>query len=291
MRRLVFVVAVLGMLGLLAPASSAVGPDPVLKVRAGAALDGGQEVPPVATGMTGVIKVKATSERFRFKLMVAKNSNEIFAAHLHCAPPGSNGPVGITLFTGSFTAAQGKVAGGTLTSPDPGNGCGWADLGDAAAAVAAGETYVNVHTSAVPSGEIRGDVIPKRVVLKAMTELDGALEVPPVATDMAGKVRLRVSDERLKVKLVVTGNSSELFAAHIHCAPPGANGPVGVTLFSGSFTNRAGKVVDTVLSGPDAGNACGWSDLRDVALAIAAGEAYVNVHTARVPSGEIRGDL
>ncbi len=299
MRRLVAVAAVLSMLVVFAPTSSAVIDDSTIRVRAAAALDGAQEVPPVATGMNGVVKLNVTDHRFTFVLRVADNINDVFGAHLHCAPPGSNGPVGITLFSGSFTAAQGVLAAGTLTGPDPGNGCGWADLGDAAAAVAAGETYVNVHTTAasggVPSGEIRGDVIPKHVVVRATAGLDGSQEVPPVATDMTGKIRVRVSDSHLKVVLGVADNTNDIFAAHIHCAAPGANGPVGVTVFAGSFTAAQGVVAATVLTGPDAGNGCGWADLRDVALAVAAGDAYVNVHTTAasggVPSGEIRGNL
>ena len=54
------------------------------------------------------------------------------------------------------------MAEGTIAAPDAGNGCGWADLGDVAGAIAAGSTYVNVHTTGAsggtPSGEIRGNL-------------------------------------------------------------------------------------------------------------------------------------
>lgn len=42
---------------------------------------------------------------------------------------------------------------------------------------------------------------------------------------------------------------------------------------------------------PDAGNACGWTDIEDAVTAIQNGNAYVNVHTLAHPAGEIRGQL
>ena len=132
------------------------------EVETEADLDGSQEVPSVATNMTGEVEVEIEDGELEFELEVSSNTNDIFAAHIHCAPPGVNGPVGVTLFTGSFTAASGTVAEGTITAPDAGNGCGWADLSAVAAAIQSGNTYVNVHTTAasggVPSGEIRGNL-------------------------------------------------------------------------------------------------------------------------------------
>ena len=131
--------------------------------EANATLTGSQEVPPVATAMRGNIDVEINSNsRLRFALRVRNNTNDIFAAHIHCAPPGVNGPIGITLFMGSFTAERGLVARGRVTAPDPGNGCSWASIADVAAAIQSGNAYANVHTTAasggVPSGEIRGNL-------------------------------------------------------------------------------------------------------------------------------------
>lgn len=125
--------------------------------------------------------------------------------------------------------------------------------------------------------------------------LTGAQEVPPVETDMRGDVEIEVENNRLDVELSVKNNTHEIFAAHIHCAPPGVAGPVGVTLFMGSFTKKSGQLADVNITAPDAGNECGWTSIDDVVAAMESGNAYVNVHTTAesggVPSGEIRGDL
>ena len=131
--------------------------------------------------------------------------------------------------------------------------------------------------------------------IEAEADLDGSQEAPAVVTDLSGEVEVEIEDGELEFELEVEDNSHDISAAHIHCAAPGLNGPVGITLFSGSFTDDDGTVAEGTILAPNVGNACGWSDLADVAADIAAGHAYVNVHTTAasggVPSGEIRGNL
>ena len=123
-------------------------------------LSGGEEVPPVTTKATGqaVFQLNPSGTALRFRLIVA-NIDDVVAAHIHCAPKGVNGPVGVTLFSGGPSSANGILARGTITAPDAfGNFCGWADLGAVVAAMQSGNTYVNVHTLVNLPGEIRGQV-------------------------------------------------------------------------------------------------------------------------------------
>ncbi len=125
-----------------------------------APLDGGQENPPVDTDATGVAKFQLSKDgnTLEYKLIVA-NIENVFASHIHCGAVGVNGPVGVTLFSGGPTSANGTLAEGTITAPNPGNGCGWADLDAVLAAMESGGAYVNVHTfPANPGGEIRGQI-------------------------------------------------------------------------------------------------------------------------------------
>jgi hypothetical protein len=69
------------------------------------------------------------------------NGRELFA-HFHSAPPGTNGPVEVTLNNGS------PKAGTALLSPAQ------------ADAVLNGNFYVNIHSEGCGPGEIRGQVVP-----------------------------------------------------------------------------------------------------------------------------------
>jgi hypothetical protein len=161
------VLVVMLALGLLAVAPSAVAGDNFV-----ATLSGGQEVPARDTQARGVatFKLREDGTALAFKVNVA-NIDNVFAAHIHCGPVGVNGPVGVTLFMGSPAGGtvNGTLAAGTITAPDAGNGCGWADLAAVLAAMGSGDTYVNVHTNDgvappntgpgdFPGGEIRGQV-------------------------------------------------------------------------------------------------------------------------------------
>lgn len=135
-------------------------------------LSGGDEVPARDTNARGVATFKLSQDgtALSYKLNVA-NIENVFAAHIHCGAVGVNGPVGVTLFAGAPAGGRtdGTLAEGTITLPDPGNGCGWADLAAVVAALNSGNTYVNVHTNDgvpppntgpgdFPGGEIRGQV-------------------------------------------------------------------------------------------------------------------------------------
>jgi hypothetical protein len=92
-----------------------------------------------------------------YKLIVA-NIENVVASHIHCAASGVNGPVGVTLFSGGPLSPDGVLAQGAITAPDPGNGCSWTTLEQVVTAMRNGYAYVNVHTTAHPPGEIRGQI-------------------------------------------------------------------------------------------------------------------------------------
>ncbi|MFZ5654398.1 MAG: CHRD domain-containing protein [Pseudomonadota bacterium] len=119
--------------------------------------NGDAEVPPVDTAgqCQAVFKVRGDTLDY---LLVVANVREVVAAHIHCAPEGVDGPIGVTLYGGAPVSTSGILAQGPILAPDVGNACGWVELADVIAALAAGDTYVNVHTVANPGGEVRGQV-------------------------------------------------------------------------------------------------------------------------------------
>jgi hypothetical protein len=137
-----------------------------------ARLSGGEEVPPRATDATGVATFQLSEDGTALSFSVnVSNIENVVAAHIHCGAKRVNGPVGVTLFMGTPGGGEinGTLAKGTITAPDPGNGCGWANLAAVVAAMNSGNAYVNVHTNDgveppntgpgdFPGGEIRGQI-------------------------------------------------------------------------------------------------------------------------------------
>ena len=122
--------------------------------------------------------------------------------------------------------------------------------------------------------------------------LSGSSEVPAVDTDGAGVFGASVNGADTQLSFVlVTFNLDAIVMAHIHCGAPGANGPVGVTLFAGGPVTGDGILTQATVTAPDDENDCEWASLADVLAALRAGQAYVNVHTQANPGGEVRGQV
>ena len=136
-------------------------------------LSGGEEVPRRLTDATGVATFQLNEDGTALSYSVnVANIQNVFAAHIHCGPKRVNGPIGVTLFAG--TPGGGPVSGtlvtGTITVPDSGNACGWANLAAVVAAIESNGAYVNVHTNDgvappntgpgdFPGGEIRRQLL------------------------------------------------------------------------------------------------------------------------------------
>ena len=98
-----------------------------------------------------------------FKLIVA-NIEDVFMAHIHWAHEGENGPVVAWLFpdgpppTPISGPYNGVLAEGVITAEDLLGPLEGAEISDLIDQFLDGRCYVNVHTTAFPAGEIRGQV-------------------------------------------------------------------------------------------------------------------------------------
>lgn len=109
-------------------------------------------------------------------------------------------------------------------------------------AASAGGLYINVHSTNVPSGEIRGqlsvaaDQRPVDGPLSLTATLSGAQEVPAVSTAASGMGEVRIFQRfdgkvMVSVDLNVDGlGIGPATAMHIHTAPAGTNGGVLLSL-------------------------------------------------------------
>jgi hypothetical protein len=138
-----------------------------LTIRFNIRLTGDQQVPAVSTIAFGFAEVQLSEDNstLSFEVVVCNIAN-VTASHIHVGAAGTNGPV-VLPFYGSpsplFNSTRGcdTLAEGTRTSADlvarPAAGINtWTDFINA---LIAGNTYVNVHTTAHPGGEIRGQLV------------------------------------------------------------------------------------------------------------------------------------
>jgi CHRD domain-containing protein len=123
-----------------------------------ATLSGSNEVPARSTGGNGMSQIIIDGDRVHYSVEIDDITN-VFAAHIHTGVSGANGPVRVTFFNTAQSTAltvtdKHILAEGTFTAADV-SGISFADL---LAAIRSGGTYVNVHTTQFPGGEIRGQV-------------------------------------------------------------------------------------------------------------------------------------
>jgi hypothetical protein len=216
-----------------------------------ATLSGAQEVPPVTTSNTATVQVLAdlTAGTLRYEGVTTAT---VTAAHLHAAPGGVSGAVSVPFVVGLSGATTLSGAQGTLLS--------------------GGGLYANLHTSANPGGELRGQMLrPGEKLYTAV--LSGANEVPPnSATGTAGvQVVLNPAGDHIACGGSFTGLTGTPTGAHLHTA---ATGAVKVPLVITGSTLGC----DAAVSAQDV------ADLDGSAW-------YANVHTVANPNGELRGTV
>ncbi|MBO0356629.1 CHRD domain-containing protein [Hymenobacter sp. BT186] len=233
----------------------------------GATLTGSQEVPAVTTAARGAVSftVNATRDTLFISGAFSGLSGPITMAHTHLGFRGVSGPV----VTDLFRFIRGNRIQGFLTGTD-------IDRGKLDRYLRGGY-YLNVHTAANPSGEIRGQIELEKDE-HYIAVLSGANEVPPVTTSAVGigTFSLAQAQDKMKFRVVATGLSGAITDAHFHQGLPGVAGGVIQSL----LTYVSGNVIEGELT-PDA----------TVLAALASGQVYINIHTAANPGGEIRGQL
>jgi hypothetical protein len=110
-----------------------------------------------------------------------------------------------------------------------------------------------------------------------IAQLDGSQEGSSIVTSATGTAFavLDPSIKTLTYRITYANLDSTFFAAHFHEGAPGVSGPVvePITSFQGNTANGSWSVPDTLIS------------------ALMKGDIYINIHSDKYKSGEIRGQL
>jgi len=237
-------------------------------------------------------------------------ANPLGPVHVHSAPAGQNGPI-------LFPLRESDVTGTAAAS----GGVFWTTLNNAALAVdpiaeaatfrnaagfGNGNYYLNVHSAANASGEVRGQIVPPSVSIERV-EIQTAQEIPAVTTpsisdesngDLGGigyiVTREGSPTEFIGAQVQVVGFEPSLATAptpiHIHRGFAGATGgidifladidPTGTNLPTNTFFSTAAADADVSIPAANFD-----------AIAFDRGENYINVHSTANPSGEIRAQI
>lgn len=143
-----------------------------------ARLNGFQEVPVVSTVGTGEFKGRIDKQtgEIEYEFSYADMQGQVLQAHIHLAQRGVNGGITVWLCQSASNPAPAAVAATTpvcgspafsstgiitaasVVGPGGAQQLAAGELDELVAALRAGVAYVNVHTTASPTGEIRGQI-------------------------------------------------------------------------------------------------------------------------------------
>jgi CHRD domain len=226
-----------------------------------------QEVPSNASSAAGTGLLVLDPLSRQLVATVTVTGMTATGTHIHSAAVGANGPVIFPLTeTPAGSGGWATAAGATMTDAQ-------------IATLNSGGLYFNSHSSAFPSGQVRGQ-IGRNVRYASLT---GAQEVPPVTPPTAppttatgtGTLVLDPVTRAASGGIAITGMTAT--RAHIHIAAAGVNGPVIVTL-EGGIGGLWNVPAGTVLT-------------ADQFRAFKQGGLYFNAHSVDFPDGEIRGQI
>jgi hypothetical protein len=225
-------------------------------------LDGGSEVPPVGTPAIGSGFFTMIGNRFYYRISYSGLTGNATAAHIH-GPAATTNSAGVLVGLATPTGTNGTISGWVTLTPLQLH------------YVLSGLTYVNIHSSMNPGGEIRGQIWP----VQLSASLSGAAEIPSVATPATGSAFLTIVNNTLNYRVTFSDLTSNATAAHIH-------GPASRTQNAGVLIGFSGVPSAT------AGTISGSAALSALNLFyLISGQTYVNVHTVNFPGGEIRGQV
>ena len=187
-----------------------------------AKLSGKDEVPSNESPSTGFAWVKVVGDKISYEVNVT-DMDKVNAAHIHLGEPGKNGPVVLTLFKGGPTEqVNGTVGEANVTTSNFEGPMKGKQVSDLVTAINNGTTYVNVHTTDFPDGEIRGELMDSAKMSALANQ--AASDLGKNASEVGGEILNKTGEAAQKIgagaagvlanlsgeiKEGITGNSSK----------------------------------------------------------------------------------
>lgn len=235
-------------------------------------LQGAQEAPPTPSRGTGaayaLVDMSDNSVYLTGSYTGLTTASTL--AHVHLANPGTTGNPIFPIRHSSHTAGTVHAVATVTAEQMP--------------SILAGGSYVNIHSSTNPGGEIRGQLVNNTSIRYFAAELAGSNEVPAVTTPARGTVIAAYNTENKTFQLVAGDFqklSDTVTAAHIHPGAPLVVGPPLITLTVDPM-DSTGTVSLTTAAAPLT---------AEQETQLLAGNMYVNIHSKTYPNGEIRAQL
>jgi hypothetical protein len=236
---------------------------------------GSQEVPANASSAAGTIvgTYNDVTNTISYTIIFSGLSTPVTAAHFHSpAPIGINAGV-VYAHTGFPTGVMSGTYSGTHVLTDAQE-----------MQLLSGLWYSNIHTTAIPGGELRAQITftDPAMVSPFILVYSGVQEVPPNSSTATGTIigSYNHQSNTISYNIYFSGLSAPTTAAHFHApAPPGAN--AGVVFAHPGFPVG-------VMSGTSSGSHV-LTDAQEMQLL--SGLWYSNIHTAALPGGELRAQI
>ncbi len=225
---------------------------------------------PLTNSASGSGTLSLDGNVLSFEIAYGGLSGPATAAHIH-GPAGTDTSVGVLIslapYNGEGFGTNGTFSGSVVLTPEQ------------QAMVLAGRTYVNVHTSSNPGGEMRGQIAPVLMQATFHEEEEGSEED---AESAGGTGLFALAGNQLSFNITYHGLSGPATGAHIH-GPADESESAGILIglesFNGGAFGTNGVFDGTVTLTPEQ---LGW---------VIDGKTYVNIHTMAYPGGEIRGQI
>ena len=226
-----------------------------------------------ATGWAVLLYDVAANE-FDLTVTINNLANTITMSHIHEAAPGVAGPVVTDL--GSEAAVYSRD-GTTLTATFRGKTHGGTPL-----TLLQNGAYLNFHSAAYPSGEVRGQLIAQPKRLYAV--LNNAQEVPATSSTAYGAAYITYDPgtNKITTRVNLYNFVNTLTNSHYHEALPGVPGPVAHGLGGANVYTQT----DTSYGAVFANQTYGGDPIK-----LLTGGTYLNVHSNVNAPGEIRGQV